>query len=103
MRIGSAAVVVAAAVVAAGCAESPEQHSARLAVERFAADAGREGATRCTANPRLFFTEGPTASVFLCTVEVGGAVCDRYLVRRHGREYSVRLQRRDDDCILPAA
>ena len=95
--------VVIAAALAAGCAEAPEQHSARLAVERAADDAGRAGTTRCTSNPRLFFTEGPTASVFVCTVRVSGGFCDRYLVRHTGRRYDVRLRERRGDCILPAA
>jgi hypothetical protein len=95
--------VLIAATVTAGCAEAPEQHDARLAVERTADRAQRSGTTRCTSNPRLFFTEGPTASIFVCTVKVAGGVCDRYLVHRSGREYDVRLRERGGDCILPAA
>jgi hypothetical protein len=90
-----------AAIVAAGCAESPEQHSARLAVERAAGTSGRGGETSCTPNPRLFFTTGPTAKVFVCVVKVGGGLCDRYFVHRSGGNYAVRLQERDGDCILP--
>ncbi|MBA3717275.1 MAG: hypothetical protein H0W87_03485, partial [Actinobacteria bacterium] len=53
--------------------------------------------THCTPNPRLFFAQGPASSVFICLVKVGGGVCDRYIVRKD----SVRLQRREADCILP--
>src|SRR5206468_2803366 len=74
----------------------------RLAVERASTHAGRPGAARCTANPRVWFVEGSTASVFLCAVRTGGATCDRYLVRRHGRRYAVRLRQRATDCVLPA-
>ncbi len=87
------------ATLGAGCAETPEQHAARRAVERASAN-HRE--TRCTSNPHLFFAEGPTASVFVCLVRTRDATCDRYLVRRRGARYEVRLQRRGADCILPA-
>lgn len=103
MRIGSAGLVLAAGALAAGCAEAPEQHAARQAVERASERVGRTGETHCTPNPRLFFAEGPTASVFVCAVRTGGAVCDRYLVRHRGGSYAVRLQERDGDCILPAS
>ncbi len=93
--------LLVAAIVAAGCAESPDQHSARLAVERAAGTSGRGGETHCTPNPRLFFAQGPTAKVFVCVVKVGGGLCDRYFVRRSGGSYAVRLQARDADCILP--
>ena len=53
---------------------------------------------KCTPSARLFFAQGPKASVFICLVRVGGGVCDRYLVQNG----SVRLQRREADCILPA-
>ena len=101
MRIASGAGLLAVVAVAGWCAETVEQHAARLAVERAAAGAGREGATRCTSNPQLFFTEGPTAKVFVCVVKSGGGLCDRYLVRRSRHDYRARLQQRDGDCILP--
>ncbi len=91
-----------AAAAAAGCAEAPEQHGARLAVELYARGQGRAGDARCTSNPKLFFTSGPTAKVFVCIVKIGGNHCDRYVAYRSGRDYTVRLRRRDDDCILPA-
>jgi hypothetical protein len=93
----TACALAAATAVLAACAESPRQHSARLAVEGAAQQAGRTGDTHCTPNPRLFFAEGPTATVFICLVKVGGGVCDRYIVRKG----VVRLQRREADCILP--
>ena len=98
VRAGSAVAIAAAALATTGCAETPEQHGARSAVERASRHTGE---TRCTGNPRLFFTEGPTAKVFLCLVRTGGATCDRYLVRRRGRSFVVRLQRRGADCTLP--
>lgn len=87
----------AGAAILTACAEAPAQHAARLQVEEVAEKAGRPGATKCTANPRLFFAEGPKASVFVCLVKVGGGSCDRYIVRRG----EVRLQLREADCILP--
>jgi hypothetical protein len=89
--------LAALVLLVAGCAESAGQHAARLAVQKAAEAAGRPGHTNCTRNPRLFFAEGPTATVFICLVKVGGGVCDRYIVRKG----SVRLQRREADCILP--
>lgn len=97
MRVASTVAVVAAALAATGCAETREQHSARLAVERASNHAGE---TRCTGNPRLWFAEGPTAKVFVCLVRTGGASCDRYLVRHRGGNFAVRLQRRGADCSL---
>jgi hypothetical protein len=102
MRTASAAALAAVTLVVAACAEEPQQHAARIAVERASEHVGRPGTTRCTANPRVWFVEGATASVFLCAVRTGGASCDRYLVRRHGDRYAVRLRQRATDCILPA-
>src|SRR5690242_11657902 len=93
----AACALAAAAAVLTACAESPGQHAARLKVEQAADRAGRTGDTKCTPNARLFFAQGPTASVFICLVKVGGGSCDRYVVRKG----SVRLQRREADCILP--
>ena len=83
--------------VVTACAEVPAQHAARLEVERVAAKAGRSGDTKCTSDPKLFFAQGPAASVFICLVRVGGGVCDRYIVKKE----EVRLQLREADCILP--
>jgi hypothetical protein len=98
MRLVRAVCALAAgAAVLTGCAESPGQHAARLKVEQAAERAGRTGDTKCTPNPRLFFAEGPTATVFICLVKAGGGSCDRYIVKKG----VVRLQRREADCILP--
>jgi hypothetical protein len=98
MRPGRAAgaLLVSAAVLTA-CAEAPAQHVARLKVERIADRAGRGGETKCTANPRVFFAQGPASSVFICLVKTGGGQCDRYIVKKG----TVRLQAREADCILP--
>jgi hypothetical protein len=94
--------VLLAGATAAGCGETVEQKGARLAVQLYARGQGRSGDTRCTSSPRLFFAAGPRAKVFVCIVKTAGARCDRYIAYRSGRDYTVRLHRRDDDCILPA-
>ncbi len=96
-RARAACALAAGAALLTACAEAPAQHAARLKVEQAAAAAGRSGATKCTANPRIFYAQGPTASVFVCLVKVGGGSCDRYIVKRG----EVRLQLREADCILP--
>jgi hypothetical protein len=98
MRTARRLTALASVALLVACAEEPAQHTARLAVERAADRAGRSGQTKCTPSARLFFAQGPKASVFICLVRVGGGVCDRYLVQNG----SVRLQRREADCILPA-
>ena len=95
--VRAACVLVAGAVLLTACAEVPAQHAARLKVERVAEQSGRPGDTHCTTNPRVFFAQGPAASVFICLVKVGGGSCDRYIVKKG----TVRLQRREADCILP--
>jgi hypothetical protein len=95
--VRAAAVLVGGASVLSACAEEPGQHAARLEVERVAERAGRSGDTHCTPSARLFFAQGPKASVFICLVKVGGGSCDRYIVRKE----VVRLQLREADCILP--
>jgi hypothetical protein len=95
VKAGCALVAVAAVLTA--CAEAPAQHAARLKVEQVARQTGRAGDTKCTSNPRVFFAQGPAASVFVCLVKVGGGSCDRYIVKKG----TVRLQRREADCILP--
>jgi hypothetical protein len=98
MRLSRSAWALASVVaVVTACAEAPAQHSARLKVEAAADRAGRAGDTHCTTNPRVFFAEGPAATVFICLVKVGGGECDRYIVHKG----AVRLQRREVDCILP--
>jgi hypothetical protein len=95
--VKTACALVAGTALVTACAEAPAQHAARLKVEQVAEEAGRAGDTKCTANPRVFFAEGPAASVFVCLVKVGGGSCDRYLVERG----NVQLQTRKADCILP--
>lgn len=95
--VRTACALVAGTALLTACAEAPAQHAARLKVERAAERSGRGGDTHCTPNPRLFFAQGPKASVFICLVKVGGGVCDRYFVDKG----AVRLQRREADCILP--
>jgi hypothetical protein len=89
--------LAAGAALLTACAEAPAQHAARLKVQQAAERSGRGGDTHCTPNPRLFFAQGPKASVFICLVKVGGGVCDRYIVKKG----AVRLQGREADCILP--
>jgi hypothetical protein len=97
MRPARAAVALLLLVlVATACAEVPAQHAARLEVERVATKAGRSGDTKCTSNPKMFFAEGPAATVFICLVKVGGGVCDRYIVKKE----EVRLQLREVNCML---
>jgi len=96
-RARAVCALVAGVALVTACAEAPAQHTARLEVERAAQEAGRPGDTKCTSNPRLFFAQGPNASVFICLVKVGGGVCDRYIVRKE----VVELQLREADCILP--
>jgi hypothetical protein len=96
-RARAVCALVAGAAFLTACAESSGQHAARLKVEAAAERAGRTGDTKCTPNPRLFFAQGPDASVFICLVKVGGGSCDRYIVRKG----VVRLQLREADCILP--
>ena len=89
--------LAAAAAVLTACAEAPAQRAARLQVERVSEQTGRGGDTKCTANPRILYAEGPAASVFICLVKIGGGACDRYVVKKG----TVRLQAREADCILP--
>jgi len=102
VRSRSTVAVLLAGTIAAGCGETAEQRGARLAVELYARGQGRAGDARCTSSPRPYLTPGPRAKVFVCIVKRGGSRCDRYLAYRSGRNYTVRLRRRDDDCILPA-
>jgi hypothetical protein len=95
--VKTACALVVGTTLLTACAEAPAQHAARLKVEQVAEEAGRAGDTKCTSNPRVFFAEGPAASVFVCLVKVGGGSCDRYLVKRR----NVKLQMRKADCILP--
>jgi hypothetical protein len=93
-----AAALVALAVLAAGCEDSG-QSSARHAVDRVAKPTGR---VACTSGRTGHFGSGPPATVFVCVVHADGS-CDRYLARRRGGRFTVRVQARRTDCTLPAS
>ena len=92
------AALVAVAVLAAGCEDSG-QTSARHAVARAAQSSGH---VACTSGQTGHFGSGPAATVFVCVVHADGS-CDRYLARRRGGRFTVRLQARRTDCTLPAS
>lgn len=93
-----AAALVALALLAAGC-EDAGQSSARHAVARVASPSGR---VTCTSGRTGHFGSGPAATVFVCIVRADGS-CDRYLARRRGGRFTVRVQARRTDCTLPAS
>ena len=93
-----AAAFVALVLLAAGCEDS-SQTSARHAVGRVARPAGR---VDCTSGQTGHFGSGPKATVFICVVHAGGG-CDRYVARRRGSRFTVRVQARRTDCTLPAS
>ena len=95
MRI---AALLAIAMLAAGCEDSG-QSSARHAVERVASPSGR---VTCTSGRTGHFGSGPVATVFVCIAHADGS-CDRYLARRRGGRFTVRVQARRTDCTLPAS
>jgi hypothetical protein len=92
------AALLAVAVLAAGC-EDAGQSSARHAVARVASPSGR---VACTSGRTGHFGSGPVATVFVCVVHADGS-CDRYLARRRGGRFTVRVQARRTDCTLPAS
>jgi hypothetical protein len=92
------AALLAVAVLAAGC-EDAGQSSARHAVARVASPSGR---VTCTSGRTGHFGSGPAATVFVCIVRADGS-CDRYLARRSGGRFTVRVQARRTDCTLPAS
>jgi hypothetical protein len=92
------AALLAVAILAAGC-EDAGQSSARKAVARTAQPTGR---VACTSGRTGHFGSGPTATVFVCVVHTDGS-CDRYLARRRGGRFTVRVQARRTDCTLPAS
>jgi hypothetical protein len=94
-----ACVALVAVVVLAGCgAGPPEQEAAERALARTA---GADEAN-CTARSRIWFREGPPANVFICAVEVGEGLCDRYRVDRNGARFRASVLERRGGCILPA-
>jgi hypothetical protein len=92
------AALLAVAVLAAGC-EDAAQSSARHAVARAAQPTGR---VACTSGRTGHFGSGPAATVFVCVVHARDG-CDRYVARRRGGRFTVRLQARGTDCTLPAS
>ena len=92
------AALLAVAVLAAGCEDSG-QSSARHAVARVASPSGR---VACTSGRTGHFGSGPAATVFVCVVHADGR-CDRYLARRRGGRFTVRVEARRTDCTLPAS
>jgi hypothetical protein len=93
-----AAALVALAFLAAGCEDS-SQTAARHAVGRVARPTGR---VDCTSGQTGHFGSGPAATVFICVVHARGG-CDRYVARRRGGRFTVRVQARRTDCTLPAS
>jgi hypothetical protein len=93
-----AAALVTLALLAAACEDS-RQLSARHAVGRVARPSGR---VDCTSGQTGHFGSGPTATVFVCVVHVGGG-CDRYLARHRSGRFTIRVQARRTDCTLPAS
>ena len=94
-----AAAALAALIVVAGCGAGPPEHeAAKRAVARMA----EVDQARCTARSRIWFREGPPASVFICAVRLGDGFCDRYRVDRNGTLFRARLLERHGGCILPA-
>jgi hypothetical protein len=85
------------ALLAAGCEDS-QQHAARIAVQRAAP--GAQG-VHCTRDARVAYLQAIPTKVFVCLAHRSAARCDRYLVLRRGTTYTVRVQRRDVDCVLP--
>ena len=91
--------LLALVLLAAGCRDAA-QNAAADAVKRVARPTGK---VNCTSSRTGNFGGGPRATVFVCAVHVGGGACDRYLARRRGDAFTVRLQARRADCILPGS
>jgi hypothetical protein len=91
--------LLALVFVAAGCQDTAQKAAAN-AVGRAARPSGK---VDCTSGRTGNFGGGPRATVFVCNVHVGGGSCDRYLARRRGAEFTVRLQTRRADCVLPGS
>ena len=91
--------LVALALLAAGCRDAAQKAAAN-AVGKAARPSGK---VDCTSGRTGNFGGGPRATVFVCTVHVGGGACDRYLARERQDIFTVRLQARKADCILPGS
>ena len=94
-----AAAALAAVVVLAGCGvdDSPEQQAAERALARMA-DADE---AKCTTRASVWFRDGEPANVFICAVEVGDGLCDRYRVDRNGLQFRSSVLERHGGCVLP--
>ncbi len=55
----------------------------------------------CSRSARQGYIQAIPTKVFVCLARRDGARCDRYVAARRGSRYTVRLQRRDVDCVLP--
>jgi hypothetical protein len=91
--------LVALVLVVAGCRDSA-QSAAADAVKRVARPTGK---VDCTSSRTGNFGGGPSATVFVCAVHVGGGACDRYLAHERSHAFTVRLQARRADCFLPGS
>jgi hypothetical protein len=91
--------LLAVALLAAGCRDAA-QNAAANAVKRVARPSGK---VDCTSSRTGNFGGGPRATVFVCAVHIGGGACDRYVARERSHAFTVRLQARRADCILPGS
>ena len=98
-RPGGAAALVALVLLAAGCRDAA-QNAAADAVGKAARPTGK---VDCTSGRTGNFGGGPRATVFVCAVHVSGGACDRYVARERSHAFTVRLQARRADCILPGS
>ena len=94
-----AVALLAAVVVLAGCGAvgAPEQEAAELALARMT----KTDEARCTARASVWFRDGEPANVFVCVVEVGDGLCDRYRVDRNGLQFRASVLERHGGCVLP--
>ena len=84
-------------VVLAGCgAGPPEQQAAERSLARMTETrAGR------TARSRIWFRDGEPANVFICAVELGDGLCDRYRLDRNGLQFRASVLEQHGGCVLP--
>jgi hypothetical protein len=84
-------------LLAAGCTDARQRAAAR-AVERQTT-----GKARCTKSPRMLGGTPVDTTVFICNVKRSNGLCDRYrsTLTKHG--FTVKLESRGDDCLLPTS
>lgn len=82
-------------LVATGCTEARQRAAAR-AVERHAG-----GQARCTKSARMLGGSPVETTVFICNVERGDSLCDRYSATLTRKGFVVKRQARRVDCVLP--